>query len=186
MKFVQPIRSQRKIDEIKQYLKDLNPRDYVLFMVGITTGFRIADILSLTVKDVRGTHIEVREGKTKKLNSVLIRENLRKALDDFIIGKQDHEYLFTGRSKKKKSGEAGEPICTSTAYKLLSRVGRQYGLKSIGTHSMRKSFGYHYYEETKHIALLMEIFNHSKEEITLRYIGQNQDSKDRGLRRWEL
>ncbi|MCR8635761.1 tyrosine-type recombinase/integrase [Paenibacillus radicis (ex Xue et al. 2023)] len=185
MKFVQPIRDQRKIEAIKQYLKERNERDYVLFMVGINTGFRIADILSLTVGGVKGTHIEVVEGKTGKVNTIKIRKKLRLALDHYIDGKPDHEYLFTGRSKKL-SGAVGEPICTSTAYKLLSEVARKFGLKSIGAHSMRKSFGFHYYEKTKDIALLMDIFNHSKESITLLYIGKDQDKKDESLDEFEL
>ncbi|WP_252456770.1 hypothetical protein [Macrococcoides canis] len=45
----------------------------------------------------------------------------------------------------------------------------------MGTHSMRKTFGYHYYKKTKDIALLMDLFNHSSQFVTLRYIGINQD-----------
>ena len=41
---------------------------------------------------------------------------------------------------------------------------------------MRKTFGYHYYKKTKDVATLMELFNHSHESITLRYIGITQDT----------
>lgn len=40
---------------------------------------------------------------------------------------------------------------------------------------MRKTFGYHYYKKTKDVALLMDLFNHSSQSVTLRYIGINQD-----------
>jgi len=40
---------------------------------------------------------------------------------------------------------------------------------------MRKTFAYHYYKKTKDIALLMNLFNHSSQSVTLRYIGINQD-----------
>ncbi|MCQ9844315.1 site-specific integrase, partial [Staphylococcus aureus] len=52
---------------------------------------------------------------------------------------------------------------------------KSIGLSEIGTHSMRKTFGYHYYKQTKDVALLMAVFNHSSQYITLRYIGINQD-----------
>ena len=35
------------------------------------------------------------------------------------------------------------------------------GRRDIGTHTMRKTFGYTYYQSTKDVATLMEIFNHS-------------------------
>lgn len=185
MRYVQPIRDIRKIEAIKHYLRVRNERDYVLFMVGINTGFRISDIRTLTVKDVKGTHIEIIESKTKKLKKIKIRKSLRKSLDDFIKGKQDYEYLFTGRSRKH-SGIAGEPIDSSTAYKVLSEAAHANGVDEIGTHSMRKSFGYHFYLKTKDIALLMELFNHSEQTITLRYIGIKQDSLDEAMDDFEL
>ncbi|QBX23344.1 integrase [Streptococcus phage Javan126] len=43
---------------------------------------------------------------------------------------------------------------------------------------MRKSFGYHMYQKTQDIAMLMEMFNHSSPDITLRYIGINQERID--------
>ena len=45
------------------------------------------------------------------------------------------------------------------------------GLKHIGALSMRKTFGYHYYQRTNDVAFLMEVFNHSSKHEVLRYIG---------------
>ena len=53
MNFVQPIRDPVLIEQIEKYLKNKNERDYILFLLGIYTGLRISDILSLTVKDLR-------------------------------------------------------------------------------------------------------------------------------------
>ena len=50
------------------------------------------------------------------------------------------------------------------------------GIENVGTHSLRKTFGYNYYNKTKNIAVLQNIFNHSEPSITLRYIGINQDT----------
>ncbi len=41
----------------------------------------------------------------------------------------------------------------------------------IGTHTLRKTFGYHYYRKTKDISTLMEFFNHSCKNVTRKYIG---------------
>lgn len=56
---------------------------------------------------------------------------------------------------------------------------KKVGLEErIGTHSMRKTFGYHHYQQFKDIALLQKIFNHSSQLITLRYIGIDQEQID--------
>ena len=43
---------------------------------------------------------------------------------------------------------------------------------------MRKTFGYHHYKQFKDVVILQKIFNHSSPQITLRYIGIEQDQID--------
>ena len=52
------------------------------------------------------------------------------------------------------------------------------GLQDIGSHSLRKTFGFWNYELYKDVAILQEIFNHSSPSITLRYIGITEDMKN--------
>ena len=52
MNIVQPIRDKEIIQEIKEFYKKQNERNYILFLLGINTGFRISDILRLRVRDV--------------------------------------------------------------------------------------------------------------------------------------
>ena len=59
----------------------------------------------------------------------------------------------------------------NTVYQLYQKVANNLNRKDIGTHTVRKTFGYHYYRSTKDIATLMEIFNHTSQQITKRYIG---------------
>ena len=73
------------------------------------------------------------------------------------------------------------------AYKILSGAVAEFGLDEIGTHTLReKTYGSHMYMQTKNIALLMEIFNHSSEKVTLRYIGVNQDAMDKAMTRFKI
>ena len=71
-----------------------------------------------------------------------------------------------------------KPITRQQAYKILNDAAGKFGVERIGTHTLRKTFGYHFYQQTKDIATLKEIFNHSDISITFRYIGINQDIKD--------
>ncbi|SDJ76804.1 site-specific integrase [Paenibacillus naphthalenovorans] len=182
MNIVQPIRDKRVIEGIKSFLKGRNQRDYVLFCTGIYTGLRISDILWLRVSDVSGTHIVLREGKTNKPKMIKINIELREALNPYIKGKQPEEFLFPARSRKIKSGLRQQPLHRSTAYKMLNFAARHFNLRDIGCHTMRKTWGYHLYmHNPRNLALLMEMFNHSSETVTLRYIGITQDMADRAV-----
>ncbi|MEK4881443.1 MULTISPECIES: tyrosine-type recombinase/integrase [Paenibacillus] len=184
MKFVQPIRDPVKLSEIKSYLRNQNHRNYILFQIGINTGFRISDILPLKVLDVKGTHITIQEQKTRKEKKVLIRKSLRKDLDEYISNKRDEELLFPSRNRK--GSRKPHPISRNMAYKIIRNAAAEFGLSEIGTHSMRKTFGHNFYMKKRDIVLLMELFNHEEEKVTLRYIGILQDTLDDALEDVEL
>lgn len=180
MNFVQPIRDPEQIQQIKEYLKEKNARNYILFVMGINTGLRISDILKLKVGDLKGSHISMREMKTGKQKRIQITAALKRDLRWFNENREDDEYLLKSRQGKNR------PIGRSIAYKILSGAAAEFGLDEIGTHTLRKTYGYHMYMQTKNIALLMEIFNHSSEKVTLRYIGVNQDAMDKAMTRFKI
>src|SRR5690625_7090102 len=62
MNEVMPLKSIRDIERIKESLSN-NPRNLLLFTIGINTALRISDILTLKVRDVSDTHIEITERK---------------------------------------------------------------------------------------------------------------------------
>lgn len=168
MKEVQPIRSMEKIQEIKKRLAQNGSRDVLLFTMGINTGLRVSDLLSLKVGDVKGKgEYLLREKKTKKNKRILLHA-VRKDIEDHTFLKTDDEYLFASRK-----GEG--PISRVQAYRILNKAAHDVGLKEIGTHTLRKTFGYHFYRANHNVAMLQQLFNHSSPAITLRYIGITQD-----------
>lgn len=179
MNFVQPIRDKEQLDGMKRFLKAKSERDYLMFMVGIYTGLRISDILTLTIENVSGEVIHLREQKTRKAKIIEINPQLKRALKPYIADKPKTQYLF------QSPHGTHQPITRMTAYRALTEAARHVGLSSIGTHTMRKTFGYHYYEQTKDIALLQTIFNHASPAVTLRYIGINQDKMNRAFRNFK-
>lgn len=180
MNNVQPIRDPYLIESIKRYFKARSLRNYLFFCIGIYSGLRVSDLLSLRVGMVRDkTHISMSESKTSNKKRFIIHPAIREDLDLFIHDKEDHEFLFASRQAKTKSKLRGQPIDRSTAYRLLKKAADHFGLKEIGTHSLRKTWGYHLYQQdTKNLALLMEMFNHEDQTTTLRYIGLTQDMMD--------
>ena len=179
MNHVQPIRQLSKIEELKIILLKQSYRNYFMFLFGINTGLRISDILPLKVKDVRNTsHIVIKEKKTGKEKRFMINNELKSEIMRYVGNMQDEDYLFA--SKK------GGYISRIQAYAVLNEAAKEVNLNEIGTHTLRKTFGYHFYQRTKDVALLQNIFNHSAPSVTLRYIGINQDIIDSAVENFSL
>ncbi len=166
MEFVEPIRDPGMVKDIANYLKKDNTRNYIIFIIGINTGLRISDILKLRVMDVRNKQsIILKESKTRKSRNIKINKVLRKELRLYCSGKDSHEYIAKSRNGINR------PITRDQAYKILREVSEMFGLEHIGTHTLRKTFGYHFYSQTKDIGSLRIILGHSSETSVLRYLG---------------
>jgi integrase len=182
MKFVQPIRDPEKIVQIKRILKKQSYRNYFLFLFGINIGLRISDILKLKVKDVKNkSHVVIKESKTMKVKRFKINKSLQEEIEEYIFDMKDEDYLFPSRT-----GKNSQPLSRFMAYRILNDTAQKVELEEIGTHTLRKTFGYHFYKQTKDVALLQNIFNHSAPSITLRYIGINQDIIDKAIENFNL
>jgi Site-specific recombinase XerD len=175
---VEAIKDKKQIDKVKTVLKKNSFRDYLLFVMGINTGLRISDLLNLTFKDVLNDAgavsdtIKVKEKKTGKTKTFLINETLKKGLLEYMkdVETQPTGYLFSSRKGDN------QPITRIQAYRIINDACSIAKIKgSIGTHTLRKTFGYWAYKQGIDITLLMKIFNHSAPSITLRYIGITQE-----------
>lgn len=177
---VEPIRDYQTILDIADYLKIKCDRDYVLFMTGLYLGRRITDMLGFKVRDVKNkNYIYFREGKTNKEARVAINEDLKKIYKEYTKNMKDYEYLFCSRQGRNK------PITRQRVWQILNDAAKYFEYKdSIGCHTLRKTFGYWLYKETKDAVAIKDLLNHTDISITKRYIGITQDSKDslvRGL-----
>lgn len=177
MNLVSPIRDKKQIELLKMYLRDKSKRDYLLFMVGISSALRISDILKLKVSDVWdgkkvAETIKLREQKTNKTKEFPITENLNKAIKDYIKEYKPenlNNYLFFSRKGENKA------ISRQQASNILSNAGDYVGIKDpINTHSMRKTWGYWAFKSGVSLALIMEALNHSSIANTKKYIGITQ------------
>lgn len=173
MNKVEPIRDLKKIQCMKETLRQNNKRDYMMFLIGINTALRVSDLLNLKVKDVKNKkYIKINESKTGKVKKQKLNDNLITEIKKYIKGKDDEEYLF-----KSQKGE-NRPISRIQAYKILNNAAKKCKLDEVGTHTMRKTYAYWHYKRFNDIVTLQEELNHSHPSITLRYIGINQDIRD--------
>ncbi|WP_058486685.1 tyrosine-type recombinase/integrase [Defluviitalea phaphyphila] len=176
---VEPIRNKIKIKQMYQYLNGKDSKYALLFKFGLNTGLRISDILPLKVKDIFNVngnfkeYLVISEKKTGKEKKIKLNNALRKAIKTYIKKNNlSHEdYIFPSRK--------GTHIGRVQAYRVLKDAANVIGIENFGTHSLRKTWGYWTYKESRYnIGLIMDTFNHSSQSITLRYIGINQDQRD--------
>lgn len=178
MEFVEPIRERKKIEAMKKLLKGSNLRDYVLFTLGINSGLRVSDLLQLRVAEVideKGKvrdRITVREKKTGKTKTFPFSDTVIKALHEYLPSLSIDSVLFPSR-------KGGTPISRQQAYRILNDAAKAIGIKDkIGTHTLRKTFGYHAYLSGVDVTRIQALLNHSSPRETLRYIGITQDELD--------
>ncbi|MDR1875461.1 MAG: site-specific integrase [Synergistaceae bacterium] len=173
---------------MKRVLRGKHPRNLLLFVMGINTALRIGDLLSLTVGDIRDEmgalrpSVSLREHKTGKVKQFPMNDSVLHVLREYLRaerGIRDANFLFA-------SAKGRRPISRVHAWRILSTAARKVGLDEIGTHSLRKTFGYHAYRRTRDLALVQKLLNHSSSGDTLRYIGIEQDTLDDAYLRLNL
>lgn len=170
IKDVQPLRTKEQIDDMKWSLKKWGngDRDYILFLIGINSGLRVGDMLKLKVKDVLNKkRFIIIEGKTKKKRTINIA-NIYEEVQAYAKTVES-VYLFPSRKGDK-------PISTTQAYRVLVKAGDMVDIpEGIGTHTMRKTFGYHFYKQYQDIEKLQMLLNHTDIKVTKRYIGITEE-----------
>lgn len=175
---VEPIRNQEDIDKMFLYLKQDNPRDAILFLVGISSGFRISDLVKLTAGEFRrDITADIKEQKTKNYRKLYLnKEVLKNFVLPYIENYDDDEYLFQSRNGYNQH------ISVSQAYRILKKAAKATKIKvKVGTHTMRKTFGYRLYQLQHDESLVSECFGHSDANITRRYIGINEQAKKEAI-----
>ena len=197
-KTVQPIRLQSERDAIDSYLMHKNPRDRVMFALGIYMGRRISDLVSLNVRDVayidrKGRlciceRLVIQERKTGKFADLVIHPKVRRILSKYLRQRRKHcetlgALLNEPLLKSKKSRRNGQyRITRRHALRVLTNAAHDCGLNyKIGTHSLRKTFGYIQHQNGTSIELIQKMLNHSSPEVTLSYIGITRDDMDEAI-----
>ncbi|MGO0877374.1 tyrosine-type recombinase/integrase [Clostridioides difficile] len=170
--------------DIQEYLRYKSYRNYVIFMLGITTGYRAGDLVKLKVRDVRDAlkrqEFTIMEGKkansknirekNRKPRTVEIRPRIAQILKKYIKDKHDYEYMFPSRKRKYPH------IGVEAVSKALKEAGEYFGLYDITAHSMRKTYAYKIYiDSEKDIVAVKELLGHSSIEETKMYLGLDKE-----------
>ena len=179
METVEPIRSKKQIDNMKRYLKETSLRNWLLFTLGINSDLRIGDLLQLTIEEVKDCErISIREQKTGKTKDFPLSDTCKKAIVEYLKAESLKEGpLFPSR---KVSGSRGTgSISRQQAYQIINDAAQAVGVTvRVGTHTLRKTFGYHAYKQGISLEIIQKLLNHSAPSVTLRYIGITKEELD--------
>lgn len=181
MQTVDPIRDRAKIEEIKHNLRN-QPRNLLLFVLGMNSALRASDLIRLRVKDVyRQGHyaptVTLRQQKTGKevtfslpppIHAVLdlyFKAHPRAKMDDYLY------YRTNGRGR-----DPSDHITTHQTWRLVKEWCAQAKLTGrFGSHTLRKTWGYHAYHSGIPLERIAKKLGQRDIRVTKDYIGITQE-----------
>lgn len=163
------------ISLITRLEKDENYKFCLLISIGVFTGLRISDLLTLTYSDLLNNEtFTLREMKTKKQRSIKVNKDLKEIVSRIVLKSNItnlNQLIFINKYGTKS-------IDKSYVNVKLKELVKKYRIKldgNVSTHTFRKTLGRRVMEVNNYsnesLVLLMELFGHSSMSITKRYLG---------------
>jgi integrase len=179
---VDPITEVKHIRAIKKLLAE-NPRDKLLFIMGINSGMRVQDLLEFRIKDVChkavGDRITLKEKKTGKENVLIINQEIFDAIKAYLAldGHNEKDFLF-----KSRKG-SNYPLTTFRVMKMIKGWTEAINIRgNFGAHTLRKTWCY---QQRVAFGVSWEVIakrlNHSNPAITRRYLGIKEEEVEEAL-----
>ena len=151
--------------------KEENVKIYTAVKIQLNTGLRISDVLEMTFNEVEAERLK--EKKTQKYKKVKFNTNCLEAIEKLKkyyknnkIENYNKGYIF------KAARNTEEPLSYQTFSYHIKKAKTKLNIKyPFHSHSFRKTWAKATYNETKDVARVMRLLNHSNQAVTLRYIG---------------
>ena len=192
MNFVEPIHDRKKIAQIKNLLRGQGRyRDLLLFVVGINSALRISDLLQVKIthflneKGQIKTRFWIKEQKRRKRHEIAINQSIRDSLTEYLReypnSAKEGEHILFFNPKTNQAIKRGQ------AWKVFTNICADVGLLGkYGTHSLRKTWGFHARMQGVDLALIMHKLNHESIAYTKRYLGITDDELEEVAHRLKL
>ena len=162
-------------------------RNRGLFMIGVSTGGRISELLSLRVADVYQNKKPVTDLLFDK--SIVKGKESSRAVPVNVDGRLAIAELVNWHSNRYGDIDAARPLFPSrngqgwqrmsrrTAHNVFKDAFVSAGLNGhLATHSLRKSFAQRLYDRTGDIFAVQEMLGHRNVATTQKYLGVNYAS----------
>lgn len=188
MKGTRPLDNEEILEVSKHFNGKYAIRNRCLFIIGVSCGGRISELISLKIKDIWQHEKPIADlvfnknivkggelSRTVPLN--IDGRNAVTELVQWITGTfpeltEPHIFenlpLFPSRNK---SGGL-KALTRKGAYDVLKNAFETAGLNGkLATHSLRKSFAQRLYEQTSDIYIIKEMLGHKSVDTTQKYLG---------------
>lgn len=194
MKVVQPIRDLEILQKFYEIAREHDKHKKtgevcweLILLIGFNTSLRVSDFRRFKVSDLRGKdYALIQAKKTGKEARILINPSARKEINRLLAGRKGDEYIFQSREKDAITHKH-RPISRQRCYQIINHIAHMAGVEDrIGCHTLRKTFGYHYYKMTGDVVSLQRILCHSYQRETLVYIGVVQETIDESLMKLDM
>lgn len=182
-------------DKLIEISKENSERNLMIFQIGVATGYRIGDIVDLTIGNIKDAiedeKFTIQEKKQyrswesyKKLRirkqekgeilpdrkrpnpmDTIIKSNLKKLLEEYCKSKKRSEYAFPSNKYKDRH------ITSKTYSEILTKVGTSLKIKHISGHSLRKTYAHRLWDDTHNLEFVRKNLGHKSIVTTQCYLG---------------
>lgn len=173
-------------------------RNFSIFLFALNTGLRMGDVLTLRMSDIYDfeakkvkTKIHIFEEKTDKRKTLYLNSALEDALNSYVREKGSFEPsspLFPSRKKGSHTKERDKDdtgcLNVKSYWEILHGIAKELGVEHLSCHSTRKTYAWTVYQHYKGqlvdgqfsaLDIVQKQLNHSSSNVTLRYIGIDDD-----------
>lgn len=187
-----PLSAEEFTTVLRQFQGEFEYRDRLLLALGVSTGFRVSELLSLSIRDVWRNGHPVSKCRVARRSMKGKRQGRAVALAPFV-----HPFLTSWLGQLSLEGklETDGPLFLSRkgptraisrvqAYRVLSaafiRAGLDLGCN--GTHTMRKTFAAKVYEGVdRNIFMLQKALGHASPASTVAYLSFDEEELDQAV-----
>ena len=183
---IPPNKYERFKEKLAEHSQKTSERDVMLFVLARATGYRMGDLVELTIGQLKEAldegELVIQESKQYKqwLKEVVknpnrkkpkkrvakIGSSLEKYLREYVKGKKRSDYAFPSTTSP------GNSITAKSYSDILKDVGESIGLKHISGHSPRKTYATRIYERSGgNLEQVRVALNHKSIEETKLYLG---------------
>ena len=172
-------------------------RNRGLFILGVSTGGRISELLSLQIRDVWQNNKPVTDllfdksvvkgGEVSR--AVPVNSDGRQAIEELLSWHRE-QYNTTHKTRPlfpSRNGQGKQQMSRRTAHDVLKVAFEDAGLNGkLATHSLRKSFAQRLYDRTGDIFAVQEMLGHASVATTQKYLGVNYASVREALEKMRV
>jgi len=182
MKGTRPLDNREIRQVVECFCGTYEVRNRSLFVLGVSTGGRISELLGLKVGDVWQNNRAVSDLLFDK--SIVKGKDVSRAVPLNVDGRDAIQKLIDWHKSKFNKIVQSRMLFVSrqgkgamdrrTAHVILKTAFERAGLNGkLATHSLRKSFAQRLYEQTGDIFAVQELLGHKSVSTTQKYLGVN-------------